>query len=63
MDLNVKTYQPVYIVYILFISYKVHVKALHCSTTVINVISVRAGQTTMQNINNYDWDCHIHTTL
>ncbi len=23
----------------------------------------RAGQTTMQNINNYDWDCHIHNII
>ncbi len=25
--------------------------------------TARAGQTSMQNINNYDWDCHIHNII
>ncbi len=48
-----------YIVYMLFISYKMHLvelcfsKELHCT---VNISSARARRTAMQNINNYDWD-------
>ncbi len=63
--------QFIYIyIYILFISYRMHLvelrccKALHCNVSTTAIISsARAGQTAMQNINIYDWDYHIHNII
>ncbi len=29
----------------------------------VTISSARSVQTTMQNINDYDWDCHMHTII
>ncbi len=45
-----------------------HLVELRCSKRFIEayytvIISLRAVQTTMDNINEYDWDCHIHNIV
>ncbi len=35
----------------------------HESVTKESQHAARALQTTMQNMNNYDWDCHIHNII
>ncbi len=55
-----------YILYMLFISYKMHLVELRFSKALhymVNISSARAGRTAMQNINNYDWDCRMHNII